>query len=482
MAIPYRFDKDTNAGTLAQGFTDLEPGAASGVIVTVAGRIMLNRPQGKLSFATLRDETGEVQLFGLASRTIDFEGLTKVNLGDWVGAKGEVVRTRRGELSVQVDEWTLLAEARRSFGDKWRGVTDHDLRYRQREVDLWANPQVRTNLQLRSKIVQSMRQRLWADGYTEVETPILHPIPGGAIAKPFTTHHNALDTEFYLRIAPELYLKRLVMGGFEKVFEIGRLFRNEGISTRHNPEFTTIELYRAYADYEQMMELIEELVQGIAMDVLGTTTLIYQDRELDLSAPWRRATITELIKEATGKTFTVHSDRAELVAALSEAGVTAQDGWGEGRLLTELFEATAEADLWQPTFVLHHPKEVSPLSRSHRDDPAITERFEAFVAGRELVNGFSELVDPDDQRMRFEDQAAAHASGDDEAMLVDEEYLRAMEHGLPPTGGLGLGIDRLVMLLTNTSNIREVIAFPTLKPGPNQRAEVEVDLDDPSAE
>lgn len=473
MPIPYRFDKDTNAGAIVERFSDVEPGTSTGVRVAVAGRIVLNRPQGKLTFATLRDETGEVQLFGLAARTEDFEGLTKCRLGDWVGATGEVITTRRGELSVQVDSWVLLARAERSFGDKWKGLADPDLRYRQREVDLWANPEVRTTLQTRSKVLQAMRQRLWADGYTEVETPLLHPIPGGAIAKPFETHHNALDSSFFLRIAPELYLKRLVVGGFEKVFEIGRNFRNEGLSPRHNPEYTSIELYRAYADYEQMMVLVEDLVAGIAMDVLGTTELTYQGRSVSLAAPWRRATMSELIAEATGQTFTVHSPREDLVAACAAAGVAAQDAWGTGRLLTELFEATAEADLWEPTFVLHHPTEISPLSRQHRDDDLITERFEAFLCGRELVNGFSELQDPAIQRERFEAQAAEHASGNDEAMLVDEEYLRAMEHGLPPTGGMGLGVDRLVMVLTNTANIREVIAFPTLKPGRNERAPVD---------
>ncbi len=475
MAIPYRFDKDASTKDLIDRFGALVDGENSGVTVSVAGRVMLSRPQGKLSFSTLRDETGEIQLFAQAARAEDFEGLTKVNLGDWVGVTGEVVRTRRGELSVQVDSWVLLAEARRSFGDKWRGISDPDLRYRQREVDLWANPEVRTTLQLRSSIIQAIRQQLWADGYTEVETPMLHPIPGGAIAKPFVTHHNALDSDFYLRIAPELYLKRLVIGGFEKVFEIGRNFRNEGLSPRHNPEYTSIELYCAYADYEQVMVLVENLVASVATAVLGTTSISYQGKDLDLSAPWRRATMSELIFEATAKQFDVHSPLEDLRAACEEAGVTVQSGWGAGRLLTELFEATAEADLWQPTFVLHHPKEISPLSRSHRDDPLITERFEAFVCGRELVNGFSELQDAGEQRARFEDQAAEHASGNDEAMLVDEEYLRAMEHGLPPTGGMGLGIDRLVMLLTNTANIREVIAFPTLKPGRSEHVAPEAE-------
>ncbi len=462
--IPYRFDKDTPAGTIAERFGALEPGQGSGQVVSVAGRIMLNRPQGKLAFATLRDETGEVQLFSLEASTEDFEALTKLHLGDWVGATGEVVRTRRGELSVQVATWVLLAEARRGFGDKWKGVSDPEIRYRQREVDLWANESTRTRLDIRAKVLRSMRERLWALGFTEVETPLLHPIPGGAAAKPFTTHHNALDTELFLRVAPELYLKRLVIGGMEKVFEIGRSFRNEGISPRHNPEFTTIELYQAYIDYTDLMVLFEELVAGICLDVLGTTVLSYQERELDLTPPWRRASMWELIEEATGTSVSMATPIEQLRELLVAAGAKVDDSWGPGRLIAELFEETAEAAQWAPVFVVPYPKEISPLSRVHRDDAELVERFEPIIAGRELGNGFSELIDPDDQRARFEEQAQAHASGDDEAMLVDEEYLRAMEQGLPPTGGFGLGVDRLVMLLADTANIREIIAFPTLRP------------------
>ena len=476
--IPYHFDKDTAAGSIHDGrFEGLEPGEGSGVAVAVAGRIMLNRPQGKLCFQTLRDETGEVQLFALAQSTEDFEALTRLHLGDWIGAKGEVVRTRRGELSVQVSTWVLLAEARRSFGDKWRGVADPEIRYRQREVDLWANASTRRTLNLRSKVLQELRLRLWADGFTEVETPLLHPIPGGAAAKPFTTYHNALGTELYLRVAPELYLKRLVVGGMERVFEIGRSFRNEGISPRHNPEFTTIELYCAYLDYTQLMLLVEHLVADVARAVVGTTELTYQGRPLSLAPPWRRATYGELIFEATGLSVSIDTPPAELAAHLGAHGVTPQPTWGPGRMLAELFEATAEAGLWEPVFVIDYPKETSPLSRTHRGDARLVERFEPVVAGRELGNGFSELIDPEDQRARFEEQAAAHASGDDEAMLVDEEYLRAMEQGLPPTAGFGLGIDRLVMLLADVANIREVIAFPTLRP--EAYAESAEDLADP---
>ncbi len=375
-----------------------------------------------------------------------------------------MVRTKRGELSVKVKEWTLLAEARRSFGDKWRGISDVETRYRQREVDLWANESTRRTLAIRGQIVRRMRERLWDQGFVEVETPILHPIPGGAVARPFVTHHNALDTDLYLRIAPELYLKRLVIGGFDKVFEIGRLFRNEGISPRHNPEFTTLELYWAYADYTDLMVLFEELVAGIASDVVGTMVLEYQGRTLDLTPPWRRATMVELIRETTGNNVHVRTPRDELARLLESTGAPVDPSWGPGKLLAEYYEKSTEPELWGPVFVCDFPQEVSPLARRHRDGPDLVERFEPVLAGRELGNAFSELIDPDDQRERFIEQAARHAAGDDEAMVLDEEYLRAMEYGLPPTAGLGLGIDRLAMLLTDSANIREVIAFPTLRP------------------
>jgi lysyl-tRNA synthetase, class II len=463
-AIPYRFDRTAETADVVERFGSLEPGEESGQTVSVAGRIMLSRPQGKLAFAELRDASGSIQLFALEKLTTDFEGLAKRNLGDWVGATGEVVRTKRGELSVKVAAWVLLAEARRNFGDKWRGVSDVETRYRQREVDLWANERSRQILMLRSKLVQRMRERLWADGFVEVETPILHPIAGGAAARPFVTHHNALDAEFYLRIAPELYLKRLVVGGFDKVFEIGRLFRNEGLSPRHNPEFTTLELYWAYADYHDLMVLIEELVAGLARDLVGTDVLEYQGRTLDLSPPWRRATLSELIAEQIGVTLDIHSDPAVLAQVARDHGVEPGPEWGPGKTLLEIYEKTTEGELWGPVFVTDYPAEVSPLSRRHRDDPDLVERFEPVVAGRELGNAFTELIDPDDQRARFEEQAAAHAAGDEEANEVDEDYLRALEYGLPPTAGLGLGIDRLAMLLADVPNIREVIAFPTLRP------------------
>ncbi len=462
--VPYRFEQTMAAGEVSARWGGLGAGEESGDDVAVAGRVMRSRPQGKLAFAELRDASGAVQLFALRSATRDFDAFTRLRLGDWVGATGQVVRTRRGELSVKVTDWVLLAEARRSFGDKWRGVTDTETRYRQREVDLWANPDSRRALALRSQLVRRMRERLWALDFVEVETPILHPIPGGAHARPFVTHHRALDMDFYLRIAPELYLKRLVVGGFERVFEIGRLFRNEGMSPRHNPEFTTLELYQAYADYTDIMALVEDLVSGLAQDLCGTTSITYQGRPLDFTPPWRRATMAELVAEATGLGANVHTPRETLAAWARERGVQVDERWGPGKLLLELYEKTTEGNLWGPVFVCDYPKEVSPLARVHRDDPLLAERFEPVVAGRELGNAFSELVDPDDQRARFEEQAAQHEAGDEEAMVIDADYLRALEHGLPPTGGLGIGIDRLAMLFADVTNIREVISFPTMRP------------------
>ena len=428
--VPYRFDRTATAAEIHERHDGLGAGEESDDVASVAGRVMLMRPQGRLAFATLRDSSGAIQLFALEKTTADFDAFSKLSLGDWVGASGPVVRTRKGELSVQVREWALLAEARRSFGDKWKGVTDVETRFRQREVDLWANDRAREVLGMRSRMVTLLRHKLEDRGFVEVETPVLHPIPGGANAKPFVTHHNALDMDLYLRIAPELYLKRLVVGGFEKVFEIGRVFRNEGLSPRHNPEFTMLELYQAYADYTDLLTLVEDLVSGLATDLLGTPHLTYGGRALDLTPPWRRATMAELVTEATGVETSVHAPEDELRRRVQEAGVEPKDSWGSGKLLLELFEKTTETALWGPVFVTDFPAEVSPLARRHRLDPELVERFEAIVAGRELANAFSELVDPDDQRARFEAQAAARAEGDEEAMVVDEEYLRALEYGL----------------------------------------------------
>jgi lysyl-tRNA synthetase, class II len=465
-AIPYRFERTASTADLRGKYTDLPPETSTGVTVSVAGRIMLNRPSGRIAFATLRDSSGAVQLFAGAAWTENFAELSGLALGTWIGATGEVVTTRTGELSVKVASWVLLAPvaARRGFGDKWKGITDVDLRYRQRYVDLWANESSRETFALRSRLVAFVRRWLDERGFIEVETPLLHTVPGGATARPFSTHHNALDLDLYLRIAPELYLKRLVVGGFEKVYEIGRVFRNEGLSTRHNPEFTMLELYEAYADYRDAMVLTETLVSDAASELLGTTSLTYAGRPLELAPPWRRASMYELVEEHAGVSVDVDMPVAELRQIAERLGVAVDGAWGQGKLVLEIYEKTTESRLWGPVFVCDYPAEVSPLARPHRSRPGLVERFEPIIAGRELGNAFSELTDPAEQRARFEEQARAKAAGDEEAMGVDEDYLRALEYGLPPTAGLGIGIDRLVMLLTGAEAIRDVIAFPTLRP------------------
>ncbi|MFI5036585.1 MAG: lysine--tRNA ligase [Acidimicrobiales bacterium] len=464
MSTPYSFDHSAYAADLQTTYAHLSDGEESGVSVNVAGRVMLLRVQGRLAFATMRDSTGEVQLFALAGATGDFDDFVKLHLGDWVGVRGEVVRTKRGELSVQVASWTKLATALHNFGDKWAGIADFDLRYRHREADLWANDVTRRTLTRRSEVLRALRERCWAAGFLEVETPILNPIATGSTARPFATHHNALDAPFYLRIAPELWLKRLVVGGFERVFEVGRVFRNEGVSPRHNPEFTMLELYAAYWNYRDMMSFTEELVAGVALDVLGTTEVTYQDRPFSFAAPWPRRTMAELASESLGVEVSVHTALKTLDEMLRSRGVTPHATWGAGRCLAELFESSTEERLWEPIFVTDYPIEVSPLARQHPDDALLTERFESYAAGRELSNGFSELIDPVEQRARFEEQARLAAAGEEETMRLDEDFLRALEWGLPPTAGLGIGVDRLAMLVADEANIREVIAFPTLKP------------------
>ena len=465
---PYSFDRTHSVAdvvALAAARGGIEPGEGTGETVSVAGRVMLSRPQGKLAFAELRDWTGAIQLFSGESWTEGFHELTALSLGDWIGATGEVVRTKRGELSVKVASWTLLARALRSFGEKWRGITDPDLRYRQREVDLWANEGVRDTFLLRSRLISYLRRELDARGFVEVETPILHPIPGGANARPFVTHYNALHSDFYLRVATELYLKRLVVGGFERVYEIGRTFRNEGLSPRHNPEFTMLEAYQAYGDYSDMMQLFEDLSSGAAAELRGTTKLSYQGRTLDFTPPWRRATMVELIAEHARIEVDLTIGADELRRRASSVGVEIDsDELTPGKIIFEIYEALVERQIWDPVFVLDYPQDVSPLARPHRSKPGWVERFEPVAVGRELGNAFSELCDPDEQRRMFAAQAAARAAGDEEAMVVDEDYLSALMHGLPPTGGLGLGVDRLAMILSDVSHIREVILFPALRP------------------
>ncbi len=473
---PVRFDRDRTAASLHEEFGSLEPGTETGVTVRVAGRLLLIRRQGKLIFATLRDGTAAIQLF-VSQAEVGEEGMAGfggLDLGDWVGVEGEVMTTRRGELSVKVRSFSLLSKSLRPLPDKWHGLSDVDTRFRRRYVDLIVNEDARRVFQIRFAAISAIRRFLDSQSFIEVETPVLHPVPGGAAAKPFVTHHNALDMDLFLRIAPELYLKRLIVAGFERVYEIGRVFRNEGLSTRHNPEFTMLEAYQAYADYTEMMTLTEELVAHAAREATGSTTVPNPNdpaphgtgdgQPLDLAPPWPRRTLRDLIKEHAGVDVHPAMPVGELQKICDTLEVPYDPKWGPGKLVLEIYEKTTEHAIVGPMFVLDYPREVSPLARPHRDDPALVERFEVIVAGRELANAFSELNDPVDQRHRFEDQAALAAGGDEEAQPVDDDYLLALEYGLPPCGGLGVGIDRLAMLLAGVPSIREVILFPHLRP------------------
>ena len=463
---PVRFDRDSTAAALHAAYGEIDDGAETGVAARVAGRVLLLRRQGRLMFATLRDGTGTIQLFVSKAVIGDqgFAGFDDLDLGDWVGVEGDVMKTKKGELSVSVRSFTLLSKALRPLPDKWHGLADVDTRYRQRYVDLIANDDARRVFEIRFAAIKAIRANLAGRGYLEVETPLLHPIPGGAAARPFTTHHNALDVQLYLRIAPELYLKRLIVAGLEKVFEIGRVFRNEGLSTRHNPEFTMLELYEAFVDYHEMMSLTEELVACAARESIGTTKVQWEGRDFDLEPPFRRVTLLDLVREHAGADVHPSQPVEELRQVCDRLGVPTDEEWGSGKLVLEIYEKTTEHAIDQPTFVLDYPREVSPLARVHRDDPHLTERFELIVGGRELANAFSELNDPIDQRERFEAQARLAAMGDVEAHGVDDDYLRALEYGLPPCGGMGLGIDRLAMLIAGVTSIREVILFPHLRP------------------
>ncbi|HVR32159.1 MAG TPA: lysine--tRNA ligase [Acidimicrobiia bacterium] len=444
----------------------LGPGEETDDVVCVAGRVRLARSFGKLLFLTIEDGHGQLQLFfskaDLAES--DFTPAELIEPGDWVEATGPVMTTRKGELSVKVGTFRLLAKGLRPLPDKWHGLTDVEERSRHRYVDLIVNPDARKVAITRARVVSALRQEFEARGYVEVETPILQVDAGGALARPFTTHHNALDIGLFLRIATELHLKRLIVGGMERVFEVGRIFRNEGIDSTHNPEFTMLESYEAFADYNDIMSMVEEIFASVAIAAAGSTDIEYQGRPMSLSGPYRRGAMSDLVSEAVGTAVSVHTPAEELSALARDAGIDTEDEWGAGKLIEELFGAMVEQTIWEPTFVTDYPVEISPLARRHRDDPALTERFELFIAGAEYANAFTELNDPRDQRVRFLAQAAAKAAGDDEAHPIDEDYIRALEYGMPPTGGLGIGVDRLVMLLTDQVHIREVILFPTMRP------------------
>ena len=461
------FDPSDRMARLQSDHADLPKGEERECAVAVAGRVMTRRVMGKLAFFTLADETGTIQLFlEKAALGEAFAQITSlVDAGDLIGVRGTLRRTDRGELSVKVAEWTMLTKSLQPLPDKWHGLADVEKRYRQRYLDLIVTPQSRETFRRRALTVSAIRRWLDEREFLEIETPVLQSEAGGADARPFITHHNTLDLPLYLRIATELHLKRLVVGGFERVYELGRIFRNEGVSTRHNPEFTSVEVYQAYADYLGMIELTESMIASVCEQVCGGTRLTYQGTEIDLTPPWRRATMHELVEEATGLDFTAFADRAAAAEAMTAKGLPVPDKADSvGRLLNEAFEHAVEANLIQPTFVLDYPEEISPLARKHRSKPGLVERFELFIVGRETANAFSELIDPVDQRGRLEAQQARRAAGDEEAQGVDEDFLQALEVGMPPTGGLGIGIDRLVMLLTDSPSIRDVIAFPLLRP------------------
>lgn len=467
---PYgsRFEVKDRAGQLIKlhGEKTKETLEQEKIPCTIAGRVVALRRFGKAAFAVLQDGADRLQTYlkkDLLSETA-YTVAEQLDLGDWIGVSGVLFRTKTNEFTIEVHKLTFLSKALRPLPEKWHGLTDVEIRYRQRYVDLIANPDIHGIFAVRSRIIAGIRSFLIERGFLEVETPMMHPIPGGAAAKPFVTHHNALGVDLYLRIAPELYLKRLIVGGFPRVFEINRNFRNEGISTIHNPEFTMLEFYVSYADYHDLIIFTEELISSVASQIFGKTVIEYQGRELNLTPPWRRWSYHQAILEVNGLDESVLHDRAKAVKAAEQLSVPLDPKWPLFNIINEIFEETVEPSLFQPTFITDYPIELSPLARRKDSNPALTDRFELYIAGREIANAFSELNDPLDQRERFESQAAQRAAGDEEAHLVDEDFLRALEYGMPPTAGEGIGIDRLVMLFTNQGSIRDVVLFPQLRP------------------
>ncbi len=465
---PYagRFDVSAYAGSLLEqyGQSSKEDLEKNRIHVTVAGRIVAMRSFGKACFCHIQDGSGRVQLY-FQKNTLgesQYALFKKIDIGDFIGVKGFLFRTKTNELTIDAENFTLLSKSLRPLPEKWHGLTDVELRYRQRYVDLIVNPEVKKVFILRTKVIQAIRSFLNGRGYIEVETPMMQSIPGGATARPFKTHHNALDMDLYLRIAPELYLKRLLVGGFERVYEINRNFRNEGISTRHNPEFTMLEFYTAYADYRDLIGLTEQMISGMAQEILGTMEVEYEGHKINLTPPWKKITFLDSLREAgVPDDVIANADKAREYA--KKQGAVLKGGEPLGKLLNEIFEAVVETKLIQPTFVTDYPTDISPLSKKRDDNPDYVERFELFVVGRELANAFSELNDPVDQKERFQKQVSEREAGDEEAHQMDEDFLRALEYGMPPAAGEGIGIDRLVMLLTGSSSIRDVILFPQMK-------------------
>jgi len=462
-----KFARTHHAGDLASKYSELskEELEAQEIAVSVAGRIMTKRGMGKAAFANLQDLSGKIQIYVRQDALSEqkYKAFDLLDIGDMIGVKGTLFKTKTGELSIKVLELEVLTKSLLPLPDKFHGLKDVETRYRQRYVDLIVNPDVQKTFITRSRIIQSMRRYLDDRGYLEVETPTLHSIAGGAAARPFITHHNALDMQLYMRIAIELHLKRLIVGGLEKVYEIGRVYRNEGISTRHNPEFTMIELYEAYADYEDIMRLTESLIAHIAQEVLGTTKITYQGQEVDLTPSWRRVSMTELIRETVGVDFTAQMTDEDAHALAKEHKVPVEKHMTFGHIVNAFFETFCEHTLIQPTFVTGHPVAISPLAKKNEADPRFTDRFELFIVAREHANAFTELNDPIDQRERFESQLEEKEAGNDEAHEMDDDFIRALEHGMPPTGGLGIGVDRLVMLLTDAPSIRDVLLFPHMR-------------------
>jgi lysyl-tRNA synthetase class 2 len=463
------FHPKNDIGAVVESHGPLEAGALEDLEqrLSVAGRMTAKRDFGKVFFADLMDRSGKIQIFVQKTKCSTEQGeiLRCLDVGDYCGVRGRLFRTRTGELTIDVSELCILAKALRPLPEKWHGIRDTEARYRQRYLDLLMNPRVKEVFRLRSLIIQGIREFLNDRGFWEVETPMMQPIPGGADARPFVTHHNALGRDLYLRVAPELYLKRLVIGGLERVYEINRNFRNEGVSTQHNPEFTMLEFYQAYADFGDLMAFTEELVTYLLDKVSLDRTLTYQGKEIHMAPPWKRIRFMTALEEIGGISQDIMDDPRSLGELAEERGIGLQDRRTRGKVLAKLFDAVVEPHLQDPTFVTHYPVEISPLSRRNLDEPHLVDRFELIVAGREIANAFTELTDPDDQRMRFMEQKTLRDQGDEEAHPLDEDFLRALEYGMPPTAGEGIGIDRLVMLLTNSSSIRDVILFPHLRPG-----------------